>query len=158
FPIDPGDDASIGGMVATNASGTRAVRYGSMSDQLLDLEVVTSDGAVIHTGTRAKQSSSGNNLTGFFAGSEWTNGVITKITLKLHGIPEHVIAARCTFPTLEACSEAAQTILWSGVPIMRMEIIDANSLAQVNAYGDYDYPARHSLFFEFAGTKTAAEE
>ncbi len=158
FPIDPGADASIGGMVATNASGTTAVRYGSMRDQLLDLEVVTSDGAVIHTGTRAKKSSSGYHLTGLFAGSEGTLGLITKITLKLHGIPEHVIAARCTFPTLEACSEAAQTILWSGVPIMRMEIIDANSLAQVNAYGDYDYPARHSLFFEFAGTKTAAEE
>src|SRR5699024_11278343 len=85
-----------------------------MRDQLLDLEVVTSDGAVIHTGTRAKKSSSGYHLTGLFAGSEGTLGLITKITLKLHGIPEHVIAARCTFPTLEACSEAAQTILWSG--------------------------------------------
>src|SRR5690625_2826341 len=158
FPIDPGADATLGGMVATNASGTTAVRYGVMRDQILDLEVVLADGTVINTGTRAKKSSSGYHLTGLFAGSEGTLGLITKITLKLHGIPEHVIAARCTFPTLEACSEAAQTILWSGVPIMRMEIIDANSLAQVNAYGDYDYPARHSLFFEFAGTKTAAEE
>src|SRR5699024_9011004 len=138
FPIDPGADASIGGMVATNTSGTTAVRYGTVRDQLLDLEAVTSDGAVIHTGTRAKKSSSGDHLTGLFAGSVGTLVLITKITLNLHGIPEHVIAARCTFPTLEACSEAAQTILWSGVPIMRMEIIDANSLAQVNAYGDYD--------------------
>src|SRR5699024_11306727 len=90
---------------------------------LLDLEVVTSDGAVIHTGTRAKKSSSGYHLTGLFAGSEGTLGLITKITLKLHGIPEHVIAARCTFPTLEACSEAAKTILWSGVPIKSFALL-----------------------------------
>lgn len=158
FPIDPGADASIGGMVATNASGTTAVRYGSMRDQLLDLEVVTIDGEVIHTGTRAKKSSSGYHLTGLFAGSEGTLGLITKITLKLHGIPEHIIAARCTFPTLEACTEAAQTILWSGIPMMRMELVDANSLAQVNAYGSYDYPVKHSLFLQFAGTKGAVKE
>lgn len=158
FPIDPGANATIGGMVATNASGTTAVRYGAMRDQLLDLKVVLADGTIINTGTHAKKSSSGYHLNGLFAGSEGTLGLITEVTLKLHGIPEHMIAARCTFSTLEACGEAAQTILLSGIPIMRMELIDANSIAQVNSHSGYNYPVEHSLFLEFAGTQTAAEE
>ena len=158
FPIDPGADASIGGMVANNASGTTAVRYGSMRDQLLDLEVVLADGTVIHTGSHAKKSSSGYHLTGLFAGSEGTLGIMTEITLKLHGIPEHTLAARCTFDTPEECAEAAKTVLLSGIPVMRMELVDAESISQVNAYGGYHFPVNHSLFFEFAGTKGSVEE
>ncbi|KAB2332081.1 FAD-binding protein [Cytobacillus depressus] len=158
FPIDPGADATIGGMVATNASGTTAVRYGSTRDQLLDLEVVLADGTVIHTGTNAKKSSSGYHLTGLFAGSEGTLGIITEITLRLHGIPEHTVAARCTFDTPKACAEAAQTILLSGIPVMRMELVDEDSISQVNQYGGYGFPVCHSLFFEFAGTMRAVEE
>ncbi|MFJ8066331.1 FAD-binding oxidoreductase [Psychrobacillus sp. NPDC096426] len=158
FPIDPGADATIGGMVATNASGTTAVRYGSMRDQLLDLEVVLANGTVIHTGSLAKKSSSGYHLNGLFAGSEGTLGIITEITLRLHGIPEHTIAARCTFHTPKACAEAAKIILQSGIPVMRMELVDADSISQVNAYGGYNLPVAHSLFFEFAGTMTSVEE
>ncbi|SES38435.1 FAD-binding oxidoreductase [Psychrobacillus sp. OK032] len=158
FPIDPGADATIGGMVATNASGTTAVRYGSMRDQLLDLEVVLANGTVIHTGSLAKKSSSGYHLNGLFAGSEGTLGIITEITLRLHGIPEHTIAARCTFHTPKECAEAAKIILQSGIPVMRMELVDADSISQVNAYGGYNLPVSHSLFFEFAGMMTSVEE
>ncbi|ASK61882.1 2-hydroxy-acid oxidase [Virgibacillus phasianinus] len=158
FPIDPGADATIGGMVATNASGTTAVRYGSMRDQLLDLEVVLADGTVIHTGSHAKKSSSGYNLTSLFAGSEGTLGIITKVTLRLHGIPEYTMAARCTFDSPENCAKAAQAVLLSGIPVMRMELVDAQSVSQVNMYGGYDYPVKHSLFFEFAGLNSAVEE
>ncbi|RNF38385.1 FAD-binding oxidoreductase [Planococcus salinus] len=158
FPIDPGADASIGGMAATNASGTTAVRYGTMRDQITDMEVVLADGTIIHTGSKAKKSSSGYHLTGLFTGSEGTLGIITEITLKLHGIPEHVIAASCTFSTPRECAEAAHMILLSGIPILRMEFVDALSISQVNTYGNYGIPERHSLFFEFAGMKKAAEE
>ena len=158
FPIDPGADASIGGMVANNASGTTAVRYGSMRDQILDLEVVLANGTVIHTGSKAKKSSSGYNLNGIMAGSEGTLGVITKVTLKLHGIPEKVIAARCTFETPGRCAEAAQVVLSCGIPVLRMELVDAESIKQVNVYGDYGFPEEHSLFFEFAGTPNIVEE
>lgn len=158
FPIDPGADATIGGMVATNASGTTAVRYGAMRDQLLDLEVVLADGTIIHTGTHAKKSSSGYHLTGLFAGSEGTLGIITEITLRLHGIPEYTMMTRCTFNTLELCAEAAQQILLSGIPIMRMELIDATSIAEINRQNGYDFPMEHSLFFEFAGAKSAVVE
>ena len=158
FPIDPGADASIGGMVATNASGTTAVRYGSMRDQVLCLEVVLANGKVMKTGTKAKKSSSGYHLNGMFVGSEGTLGLITEVTLKLHGIPEHVVAARCTFNTPKECAEAAQTVLKSGISVMRMELVDATSIQQVNQYGGYSYPEKHSLFFEFAGTKAAVEE
>ncbi|MEW4307976.1 FAD-binding oxidoreductase [Rossellomorea marisflavi] len=158
FPIDPGADASIGGMTATNASGTTAVRYGSMRDQVLDLEVVLADGRVIHTGSRAKKSSSGYHLNGLFTGSEGTLGIITGITLKLHGTPEHLIAARCTFPSPKACAEAAHLILMSGIPVQRIELVDSESIRQVNAYGQYAFPEEHSLFFEFVGTKGGVEE
>ncbi|PZX08289.1 D-lactate dehydrogenase (cytochrome) [Psychrobacillus insolitus] len=158
FPIDPGADASIGGMVATNASGTTAVRYGSMRDQVLDLEVVLANGDVIHTGSKAKKSSSGYHLNGIFTGSEGTLGVITKVTVKLHGIPEKVLAARCTFPTPGECAEAAHVVLASGIQLMRMELVDAESIKQVNEYGNYSFPEAHSLFFEFAGSPNIVEE
>ncbi|WP_462412697.1 FAD-binding oxidoreductase [Neobacillus sp. Marseille-QA0830] len=158
FPIDPGADATIGGMAATNASGTTAVRYGSMRDQLLDLEVVLADGTVIHTGTRAKKSSSGYHLTGLFAGSEGTLGIMTEITLRLHGIPEHTMMATCTFDTLELCGQAAQYMLQSGIPVMRMELIDAASINEINRYNDYHFLVGHSLFIEFAGSKSTVKE
>ena len=157
FPIDPGADATIGGMAATNASGTTAVRYGSMRDCILDLEVVLADGRVIHTGTKAKKTSSGYSLTGLFTGSEGTLGIITKITLKLFGIPEYLIAARCTFPTVEECAEGAYAVLANDISITRMELVDDTSIKTVNAYGDYTFPEQHSLFFEFAGTKDTVD-
>lgn len=158
FPIDPGADASIGGMVATNASGTTGVRYGSMRDQLLDLEVVLADGTIMHTGTHAKKSSSGYHLTGLFAGSEGTLGIITEITMRLHGLPEHTMVARCTFVSAEICAQAAQTILSSGISVMRMELIDDVSIAHINRYSGQDFPVKHSLFLEFAGAKGTVEK
>ena len=158
FPIDPGADATIGGMTATNASGTTAVKFGSMRDQLLDLKIIMADGKIIHTGSKAKKSSSGYHLTGLFAGSEGTLGIISEITLRLHGIPEHTIAARCTFESIEACASAAQTVLMSGIAVLRMELVDATSIKQVNQYGGYSFPIEPSLFFEFSGSKVAATE
>lgn len=158
FPIDPGADASIGGMCATNASGTTAVRYGSMRDQVLDLKIVLADGRVIHTGSMSKKSSSGYSLNGLFVGSEGTLGIITEVTMKLHGIPEHVVAARCTFDTPKECIEASQAVLLSGIPVLRMEYVDDVSIKQVNAYGNYTIPEAHSLFFEFAGSKASVED
>src|SRR5699024_3709832 len=111
FPIDPGADASIGGMAATNASGTTAVRYGSMTDQILKMTIVLADGTVVTTGTKAKKSSSGYHLNELFIGSEGTLGFITELTLTLHGIPEEIIFARCTFKTPSLCAEAAQSVL-----------------------------------------------
>jgi len=158
FPIDPGADASIGGMVANNASGTTAVRYGSMREQILDIELVLADGRIIHTGSKAKKSSSGYHLNGIIAGSEGTLGIITKVTIKLHGIPEKLIAARCTFETPRACAEAAQLVLSYGITVIGMELVDADSIKQVNSYGGYHFPEEHSLFFEFGGTPNIAEE
>ena len=158
FPIDPGADASIGGMTATNASGTTAVKFGSMRDQILDLQVIMADGKVIQTGSKAKKSSSGYHLSGLFAGSEGTLGIITEITLRLHGIPEHTVAATCTFESIEECASAAQSVLISGIPVLRMELVDATSIAQVNAYGGYSFPVEPSLFFEFSGSKAAVTE
>jgi D-lactate dehydrogenase (cytochrome) len=158
FPIDPGADAMIGGMVATNASGTTAVRYGTMRNQVLDMEVVLANGNIIHTGSLAKKSSSGYHLNGLFVGSEGTLGIFTEITLRLHGIPEHVAVAHCTFESVEQCAKAAQVILLSGIPIIRMELVDALSIKKVNEYGGYDYPEEHSLFLEFTGNKNAVEE
>ncbi|MGX8792904.1 MULTISPECIES: FAD-binding oxidoreductase [Oceanobacillus] len=159
FAGGPDYDATIGGMAATNASGTRAVRYGVMRDQLLDLEVVLADGMTFHTGTKAKKSSSGYHLTSLFAGSEGTLGIITEITLKLYGIPEYSTVARCTFETPELCTIAAQTIQLKGIPVMRMELIDSVSIGIINEQCGLDFPVNHSLFLEFAGPKnTVAEE
>ncbi|WP_010651400.1 FAD-binding oxidoreductase [Oceanobacillus massiliensis] len=158
FSVDPGADAMIGGMVATNASGTTAVRYGAMRDQLLDLEVVLADGTIFHTGTKAKKSSSGYHLTGLFAGSEGTLGIITEVTLKLHSIPEYSMLARCTFDSLDMCAAAAQKMLQSGIQVLRMELIDAASIQLINHHSGEDFPVGHSLFLEFSGTKNAVEK
>ncbi|MBS4196027.1 FAD-binding oxidoreductase [Lederbergia citri] len=158
FPVDPGADASIGGMAATNASGTLAVRYGVMRDQILNMEVVLADGRVIETGSMAKKSSSGYHLNSLFIGSEGTLGIFTKITLKLHGIPENIIAARCTFPSIRSCVDSAAAILTAGIPIARIELVDARSIKQVNHFSETDFPEEHSLFIEFHGNQSGNEE
>ncbi|GIN22459.1 MAG TPA: FAD-binding oxidoreductase [Bacillus bacterium] len=158
FPVDPGADATIGGMASTNASGTMTVRYGGMRDQVLNLKVVLADGRIIETGSLAKKSSSGLHLNGLFVGSEGTLGVFTEIALKLHGIPEDIVAARCSFPSVKSCVEAATAILTAGVPMARIELVDARSIRQANEHSDTDYPEAPSLFFEFHGNKGGNKE
>ena len=157
FPVDPGWDASIGGMAATNASGTNAVRYGAMRDQVLGLEVVLADGAVMRTGGMAMKSSAGYNLTGLFVGSEGTLGVFTEITLRLYPIPEYVLAARVVFPDIERAGRAAVAMIRSGMQIGRVELVDARTVEAVNAYKGTSYAVEPTLFLEFNGSEVSVE-
>jgi len=158
FSVDPGADATLGGMAATNASGTTTVKYGVMRDQVRDLEVVLADGTVIHTGNLAAKSASGYHLNGLFTGSEGTLGCFTELTLRVYGIPEHVTAARASFPTVTDAVEAVVSILQAGIPIARVELVDELSIRQANIYSETNYIEKPTLFLEFHGNEAGLEQ
>ncbi|HUZ98235.1 MAG TPA: FAD-linked oxidase C-terminal domain-containing protein [Gaiellaceae bacterium] len=158
FPVDPGADATLGGMAATNASGTTTVRYGGMRAHVLALEVVLADGRIVRTGSRAVKTSAGYNLTELFVGSEGTLGVITELTLRLHPIPEHIIVARAAFPSVEAACRAAAAIIGAGVLVTRCELLDATTIAALNAFKGTSFPESPYLFIELGGELETVRE
>jgi len=158
FPIDPGADASLGGMAASRASGTNAVRYGTMKDNVLALKVVLADGEVMTTSRRAKKSSAGYDLTRLMVGSEGTLGIITELTLKLSGIPESIASGVCPFPSVDACCNAAILTIQSGIPVARIELLDALQVKASNAYSKLTLPEVPMLFLEFHGTEASVAE
>nr|WP_276531634.1 FAD-linked oxidase C-terminal domain-containing protein [Brevibacillus invocatus] len=157
FSVDPGADATVGGMAATNASGTTSVRYGVMRDNVRDLEVVLADGRIIHTGSMVAKSSSGYHLTGLFVGSEGTLGAFTELTLRVYGIPEATMAARASFPTVQDAVNTVVDILSAGIPVARIELVDERSIRQVNLFKETDYPESPTLFIEFHGSEQSLQ-
>jgi D-lactate dehydrogenase (cytochrome) len=158
FPLDPGADASLGGMAATRCSGTNAVRYGTMKDNVLALKVVLANGEVMTTARRARKSSAGYDLTRLIIGSEGTLGVITELTLKLHGLPEAIASGACPFPSVEAACNAAILTIQSGIPVARIELLDALQVKACNLYSKLALPDTTMLFVEFHGTEASVAE
>ncbi|WP_029099160.1 FAD-binding oxidoreductase [Brevibacillus thermoruber] len=158
FSVDPGADATLGGMAATNASGTTAVRYGVMRDQVRDLEVVLANGQIIRTGGLAVKSSAGYNLTGLFVGSEGTLGIFTELTLRVYGIPESILAARASFPSVESAVRTAVSLLAVGIPIARVELVDRVSMEKLNRHSGTHYEEAPTLFLEFHGNEAGLQQ
>jgi len=158
FPIDPGADATLGGMAATRASGTNAVRYGTMRENVLGLMVVTAKGRIVRTGTRARKSSAGYDLTRVFVGSEGTLGVMTELTLRLYPIPESITAAVCSFPLIDAAVQTTIQIIQLGIPIARVELLDANAVRAVNAHDKLTLHEAPMLLMEFHGSPSSTAE
>ena len=158
FPIDPGADASVGGMASTRASGTNAVRYGTMRDNILNLTVVLPNGDIIKTGGRAKKSAAGYDLTRLYIGAEGTLGIITEVTLRLYGIPEAIAAATVSFPDIESAVNAVILTIQSGIPIARIELLDEVQIDAINKYSGLDLPVQASLFLEFHGSDAYVKE
>jgi len=158
FPVDPGADASLGGMAATRASGTNAVRYGTMRENVLSLRVVLADGRVVTTGQRSRKSAAGYDLTRLFVGSEGTLGVIVELTLRLHGRPAAISSARVYFDGVEGAVDTAIRTIQHGIPIARIELLDAAQMRAINRYSKTSYPEKVALFLEFHGSETSVRE